>query len=484
MLDQELQESTLALQHYYDIGAVTRRTSLGRIYDATQLPFERPVSVWVLDKLSAMGANPELVKRIGDNAKRAGLLPSAVNLTVLDVGKLDDGVLFIVFDRLVGKSLRETIKARGTLKLWETLRVVEQLAEALIHCRQVGISHTALVSSKVDIVESDSLRLRLFGQGIALTRDDLFTLDDAIVTQELVAHLPPVVFKVQERRTNGTIAHETVSEDELETKPFQVHQADIYTLAVVAYECLSGRHPYFREGKDVGDGVLAMLREDVPSLDHFNEVPKPVDQVILKALQRHDEGYSSIEAFVATLRAVMSQEDRRLADESAKPGWLKDAVVLPKAAQMASKGHRLTLTKALIAAVLLLVCSNAIAFYLATGSRLLDAELVPHFAPPAAAGEGVDVVFRADLVDERGQVREASAEVYMVSSRGETVRVSSTPFVLRNQKQNARLRVVLGRQGFKSQQLDVVVSNQNEQLMVVSSTLEPLAEHRQLAVAK
>lgn len=534
MID-ELRDSTLALQHFYDIEGVERRTALGTVFAAREQPFDRPVSVWVLDRLVAMGADPLLLDRFETLAYTASRLAAPSAVRTLDVGRIDPETPFVVMERLEGRDLRQHLAVHGPLDVGATLRVVEQLVDAISDAHRLGIQRLGLDAARVRVVDPATMQVRVWGLGMALSRKELLELDDAIVALDLVRHLPPSEFAAttplppespqDEHRSRADDAADAddaaehdphaapgddgtalrggrtwpdappapVANDEspaerdplaLALDPAAAGAADLYALAAIAYECLSGHHPYFREDRDVGDGVLAILRESPAALhDHF-AAPQAVATLIHAALGRDPRArFDTVGDFAAALRAAASDEDRARADLLARPAWLGQRDTLSATASAtatrARKPPSPALVRVLKVALAVLLVGNVITGLMAIQRDVRSYAEVPEFAPPAPDGEGVDVVIVAEMpIDPSDPSSPASTvrtDLYRVSTRGEMVHLGQTPFVLRSQSVDSRLHLVLSSADVKPRQLEILVQNSSERTQLVRERVAPLS---------
>ena len=83
------------------------------------------------------------------------------------------------------------------------------------------------------------------------------------------------------------------------------HRADIYSLGVMAYEMLAARPPF--HGETAMDLVVAHMQEEPPALSQFARVPKPLEQCVMRMLEKAPERRPSL----ADVRAVLVDPTRR-----------------------------------------------------------------------------------------------------------------------------------------------------------------------------
>jgi serine/threonine-protein kinase len=146
---------------------------------------------------------------------------------VFDSGE-DDGVPFLVMERLPGRTLADEL-TDGPLSPERARAVVREVLSALGAAHAAGIIHRDIKPGNVLLTEDGHVKVSDFG--IAKTVDDL----DQTQTAELVA-------------TPGYLAPERLVGEAAS------HRSDLYSVGVMLYEALSGRRPFER------DTPLAVMR--------------------------------------------------------------------------------------------------------------------------------------------------------------------------------------------------------------------------------
>ena len=148
------------------------------------------------------------------------------------------------------------------------MRIIEQVAKALNAAHKVGLVHRDVKPSNILLDEDDFAYLIDFG----IAR----TADETRLTQ-----------------TGGVIgtlhymAPESFSAGDIDAR------ADIYSLACVLYECLTGQRPY--PGDNLAQLMVGHLNEPPPRPSSTrHDVPAEFDAVIAKGMAKTpDERYSS-----------------------------------------------------------------------------------------------------------------------------------------------------------------------------------------------
>jgi eukaryotic-like serine/threonine-protein kinase len=253
---------------------------MGDIYAATDEVLGRKVVVKLLAERYAPDAGiRERFKREGLAAARLSGQPGAV--TIFDVGEWE-GRPFIVMEHLAGGSLEQRIRQDGAQPPGRALAWLEQAATALDAAHARGIVHRDVKPANLLLNERDEVRVADFGIASAAGLQSL-TLTGTVLG------------------TAGYLSPEQAAGHR--SGP----ASDLYALAVVAYELLSGHRPFARES--TAAEAAAHVNAPVPSIFEFcKDLPPEVDPVFQRALAK-DPGvrYGSAREFVADLRHALHE---------------------------------------------------------------------------------------------------------------------------------------------------------------------------------
>lgn len=174
-------------------------------------------------------------------------------LRVIDSGELPEGKPFVVSNYVEGKTLADLLLKREQFNALRTARIINQAASALGEAHQNDILHRRLSPEDVILTVSDE-----GAEQVKLTNFGIFEQE---ISEQNVAYTAP-----------EQLAGE-----------FPNIAGDIYSLAVIAYQMLTGRLPHEASSaremlKSRRDGLLLL-----PSNVRF-DVPPIVDQILQKAL--------------------------------------------------------------------------------------------------------------------------------------------------------------------------------------------------------
>ena len=252
---------------------------MGDIFVATDELLGRRVAVKVLaDRYAWDEGIRQRFTREALAAARLSGEPGAV--TIFDVGEWS-GRPYIVMEHLPGGSLEDRLRRSGAQRPAQTLRWLEQAAEAIDAAHRQGVVHRDIKPANLLLDEDGSLHVADFGIASAAGLNSLTLTGTVLGT---AGYLSP-------EHARGERAGPA---------------SDRYALAVVAYELLSGDRPFANES--VTAEAFAHVNTPVPSIAaRCKNLPWEVDEVFDRALAK-DPGarYPTAAAFVTDLRAALS----------------------------------------------------------------------------------------------------------------------------------------------------------------------------------
>jgi serine/threonine protein kinase len=182
------------------------------------------------------------------------------------------GHRFIVFEYVQGETLRQVLRRRKRLPMNEALLILKPLSEAIDHAHSVGIIHRDLKPENICFTLAGQPKILDFG-----------------LAQRVAASISSRVY-------SGT---PTYSSPEQAARDVTGFPSDQYSLAVIAYEMLTGI-PVFT-GRDFAELLRDHRHTMPPDLEsHGILVPKALPEVFKKALRKEPATrYPSCKAFVA-----------------------------------------------------------------------------------------------------------------------------------------------------------------------------------------
>ncbi|MFO0563533.1 MAG: serine/threonine-protein kinase [Polyangiales bacterium] len=253
----------------YRVVRVLGSGGMGTVYEAEHAWTKRRVALKVLRP--ALAENEKIVQRFLREARACAKLTHPSLVEVLDMGQDEhDGMLFLAQELVAGVTLRAWLDERGTLALEDARSVSRAIGGALSVVHQAGIIHRDVKPENI-MVERDArgvLVAKLIDFGVAreLVPSDL----SATRTSLGVPIGTPLYMSPEQARAAGAIDH----------------RSDLYSLAAVIYECLSGATPH------TGESVTVLLAniltcEPTPLSQRASGLVSPeVAAVVMKGLAR------------------------------------------------------------------------------------------------------------------------------------------------------------------------------------------------------
>ena len=249
----------------YEITGVLGQGGMGVVYEATQISLNRTVALKVL----APHLGDDILFRerfVREGQIQAGMEHAHI-VTVYEAGTSEHG-FFIAMRLIRGPNLKDMIVSRE-LDPGRTLRILTPIAEALDVAHAAGLIHRDIKPQNILVGSMDQAFLADFGLTKASGEKSLTRTGQFVGTFDYIS---PEQIK-GERATK---------------------RSDVYALAAVLYECLSGLVPF---PKDSEAAVLyAHMAEDAPKLtEQRPELPATLDEVIAKGMakdpaERYDSG--------------------------------------------------------------------------------------------------------------------------------------------------------------------------------------------------
>ncbi len=249
---------------------------MGTVFLARHEALDRTAAVKVMQ---AIGDDPVAVGRFNREGRAIALLRHPNIVTVYDYGEFE-GTPYLIEEFIAGGSLADRLKeARPSRQ--EAIRMLRGMAAGLDYAHRKGIVHRDVKPLNVLMGQEDTPVLADFGLA-------------------KVAQQPAVTASGVATGTPAYMAPEQIS-DVGEIGP----PTDIYALATVAYEMLTGRLPY--ESQEVMRLLMAKVRDEpVPPTQRDPTLPRRVDNVLLRGLARRpDARWSTCTAMVDALAGII-----------------------------------------------------------------------------------------------------------------------------------------------------------------------------------
>jgi serine/threonine protein kinase len=256
------------------------RGGMGEIFSATDTALGRAVAIKVLDDRYARDSSVR--QRFTREAHAVARLSGNPNIvTIYDVGEQHDRP-FIVMEYLAGGSLEEKLRDYGAQPPAQALEWLEQAASALDAAHRNGVVHRDVKPANLLLDVHGRVHVADFGIASAAGMQSLTQTGTVLGT---ASYLSP-----EQATGEATSA-----------------ASDLYSLAVVAFELLTGQRPF--GGDTIAEEAAAHVSGDVPSVQSFDrQLPRELDYVFARALSKEPTWrFGSGAEFVAALRAAFDR---------------------------------------------------------------------------------------------------------------------------------------------------------------------------------
>ncbi|HET9533022.1 MAG TPA: SUMF1/EgtB/PvdO family nonheme iron enzyme, partial [Blastocatellia bacterium] len=233
---------------------------------------------------SISGDNEAAQMRFNREAKMASRIDNPHAITIYDYGESESGIPFLAMEFIDGKALSDLLAVERTLPLDRVVNITNQIAEALSAAHAMGIVHRDLKPDNIMLTqkggESDYVKVLDFGIAKAVTEDRQDNLTKTGYVLGTPAYMSP----------------EQLSGENLDAR------SDIYSLAIMVYEMLSGRLPF--EGDNPQAVLIKRITADpIPLRAVAPSVSDSIERVVMEGLARErDSRYPTVDAFSKAMR--------------------------------------------------------------------------------------------------------------------------------------------------------------------------------------
>jgi len=259
-------------------------------------------SVWLaehtsLDVLCAIkfidreGQNsPEVRQRFQREAKAAASLRSPHVVQILDHGVWED-VPYIAMEYMDGEDLAHRLDRLGRLSWGETSRITTHVARALTKAHGAGIVHRDMKPENIFLARDDDGEIaKVLDFGIAKRANAALT-DVGTKTGSLLG----TPFYMSPEQARGTKSID--------------YRSDLFSLAVIVYQSLTGQLPFYSEG--LGDILAQIMYEPMPiPSQKAPDLPPTFDAWLARASAREPEGrFQSAKELAEALAVALRLSD-------------------------------------------------------------------------------------------------------------------------------------------------------------------------------
>lgn len=271
----------------YRLERPLERGAMGTVWRAQHVRLKAPVAIKFLDP-SLIG-DTEMHDRFMQEARSAAAVRCAHVVQVFDYGS-EGGVPYIVMELLDGENLDARLAQRGVLTPAELDKIFTEIARGLSKAHAMGVVHRDLKPGNIFLArEGDHEVAKLVDFGIAKVKSDALKFTQVVGTQLGTLLGTPQYMSPEQVRGSTSVDYRT----------------DIWALAIIACECLTGRYPF--SGKSIGDLTVQICTEKPTAPSLLGPVPAGFDQWFFKAVsKKRSKRFESVDQMAKALSAVLA----------------------------------------------------------------------------------------------------------------------------------------------------------------------------------
>jgi serine/threonine-protein kinase len=281
--------------HHYNIDHELGSGSYGTVYYATDTKLMRPVVIKIVHP--ERSTEKRIREQILEEARIASAIQHPNVSAIYEVGEYEKRP-FIVMQYVPGRTLQELLKDGG-LNLQFALSISIQIADGLAEAHKLGILHRDLKPANIMVTDGGLVKILDFGLAKRRESPDLPEPSEEEVDN---GHNP-------ESSRFGTTAY-MAPEQFVTLRSSQ--QSDIFSLGVIFYEIITGRHPFSMLQNVDQTQIIRKIRavKPNPPSELRSEIPDTLESLILKALEKQPTNrFKSVSELHEALKTLMKTMD-------------------------------------------------------------------------------------------------------------------------------------------------------------------------------
>jgi eukaryotic-like serine/threonine-protein kinase len=273
----------------YLLEAPIGRGAMGAVWRAVHLRLESPVAIKFLHP--SIAGETTMLERFMREARSAAAVRSSHVVQIFDYG-VDGGAPYIVMELLVGEPLDARLAARGSLEPPELDKIFDEVARAVGVAHELGVVHRDIKPANIFIAREGGRELtKVLDFGIAKLLDRRLEEPAGGGTHTGILLGTPNYMSPEQARGQRAVDH----------------RADLWSLAVLAFECLTGRQPF--ESSSLGDLVVKICTAQPLVPSEVAPVPPAFDAWFARGVDKDPAArFASAAEMAGALHALLAAE--------------------------------------------------------------------------------------------------------------------------------------------------------------------------------
>ncbi|MDX2161804.1 MAG: serine/threonine-protein kinase [bacterium] len=290
----------------YRVIDILGRGGMARVYRGYDPKLERYAAIKIIDAhlLSNQESEEEYRARFRREARSIARLNHPNIVGIYQYGEVDAlyyMAMVFIEGRDLGQILKDYIGRGARMPLSQVLRIVSDTGAALDYAHQGGVIHRDVKPSNIMVTNDGRAVLTDFGLALSVPEGSI-------------------------GNTFGS-AHYIAPEQAVSSAQ-AVPQSDLYSLAIVLYQMLTGKVPF--DDPSAMSVALKHISEPPPPLSRYvADIPLEVELVVQKALEkdirlRYPTGKAFVDALAAAFAPMLNSESKMRALSESRPRALTD----------------------------------------------------------------------------------------------------------------------------------------------------------------
>jgi tRNA A-37 threonylcarbamoyl transferase component Bud32 len=249
----------------YRLKELIGQGGMAKVYRAQHAVLRRPTAIKLIEQREATEA---MVARFEREAQLASELTHPNTIQIYDYGRTEEGVFYFAMEFLPGVSLADLVIREGALPPARVVHILRQVCGALAEAHQRGMIHRDVKPANIMLCELggqyDVVKVLDFGLVKSIATSDL----QATGNQELTG--TPLYIAPERIRRSASVDN----------------RSDIYSVGTVAFYLLTSE--FLFDGETSADVLYCVVNQPprCPSEAAMQEIPAPLDELVLSCLQK------------------------------------------------------------------------------------------------------------------------------------------------------------------------------------------------------
>ncbi len=250
----------------YEIQRQVGRGSMGVVFQSYDPFIEKDVAIKLalVESLRDKESGAQYRKMFFNEAHTAGLLKHPNIVKIIDAGAEGEDCYIVMELVENGETLKKYCQPDNLLPIKQVIEIIFKCAKALDYAHRQGVVHRDIKPTNILITKDMDVKIADFSIAHVVTSD--------------TTHTMPMGFVGSPRY----MSPEQVQEDSI------TNQTDLFSLGIVMYELLTGKHPF--QAESFSRLIHVIINEKHPPMRTYRaELPDILEKIVYHALQKSKE---------------------------------------------------------------------------------------------------------------------------------------------------------------------------------------------------